>query len=297
MMFVHEHSQAVRPRRVVVLGASGVIGSALAPYLEERGIDVLRLTSRNLNLQEKDAGVQLAAMLREHDALVMLAGLPPSVGRDIKTMMHNIDMGFQVWAALARQPVAHIVYISSDAVYPRRIEEVSEGSPVEPDDAYAAMHLVRERLLETMEHVPTAILRVTQVCAPYDRHDAYGPNRFLRTAVRENRIVLFGQGEETRDHIMVEDVAAVIHGCLVHRSRGVLNVVAGRSLSFANVAGLVADHFDPMPRIDHAPRHVPITHRRFDVSAMTQAFPAIRCTSLESGIARILQQTVAAQGS
>lgn len=293
-MLTHASPEAVRPSRVVILGASGVIGQALTPYLAHRDISVAAIGSSDLDLVDPDAPECLAGLLRHDDALVVLAGIPPRRGRDLATMTQNIQMAVSVCAALSRQPVAHVIYMSSDAVYPRSVEEVSEASPVAPTDPYSAMHLVRERLFGSLGKVPVAVLRATQICALHDTHDAYGPNRFRRTARRENRIVLFGRGEETRDHIMVEDVAAVIHGCLVHRSRGVVNVATGHSLSFAEAARLVAGRFDPLPAIHYATRQVPITHRTFDVSAMTAAFPAIKCESLETGIIRIMHEAVAA---
>jgi nucleoside-diphosphate-sugar epimerase len=247
-----------------------------------------------VDLLDSDATGSLAALLRDDDALVVLAGIPPRRGRDLATMVRNIQMAVHICAALARQPVVHVIYMSSDAVYPRSVEEVSETSPVAPTDPYSAMHLIREDLFRRLASAPVAILRSTQICAVHDTHDAYGPNRFLRTARQDNQVVLFGQGEETRDHIMVEDVAAVIHACLVHRSRGVLNVATGHSLCFAEVARIVAEQFDPVLPIHYAPRQLPVTRRKFDVSAMTSAFPAIICASLERGITRIMQQTVAA---
>lgn len=257
---------------------------------------IVPIGSRELDLLRNEAPEQLARRLRPDDAVVVLAGIPLRRGRDEATMAKNVQIGIHVYEALAHRPVAHVLYLSSDAVYPRSVENVTEASPTGPSDPYSAMHLEREQLFRGLAHCPVAVLRSTQICAPHDTHDAYGPNRFIRTARQENRIVLFGGGEETRDHIMVEDVAAVIHGCLTHRSRGVLNVATGRSLSFAEVARLVADQFDPRPSIEHVPRQAPITHRRFDVSALTRAFPGFLFTTLEDGLARVMRQPIAAKG-
>jgi len=201
-------------------------------------------------------------------------------------------MGVHVCEALARRPVAHVLYMSSDAVYPRSIESVTESSTTGPSDPYSDMHLERERLFLNLAHCPVAVLRSTQISSSYDTHDAYGPNRFIRTARQENRIVLFGGGEETRDHIMVEDVAAVIHGCLVRRSHGVLNVATGRSLSFVEVARFVADQFDSKPRIESEPRKIPITHRRFDIAQLNRAFPGLSFATLEEGLSRMMRQPI-----
>jgi len=292
-MFQHEFRKAVSPQRVVILGSTGVIGRALAAYLKDRGETFAQIGSRDLDLLRDDAPEQLAGRLLPDDTVVVLAGIPLRQGRDQTTMAKNVQMGIHIFEALVRRPVAHVLYMSSDAVYPRSVEDVTESSPTGPSDPYSAMHLERERLFLSLAHCPVAVLRSTQICAPHDTHDAYGPNRFLRTARQENRILLFGQGEETRDHIMVENVAAVIHGCLTHRSRGVLNVATGRSLSFSEVALLVADQCEPKPRIEHAPRQMPVTHRRFDVSAVGLAFPGFSFTTLEDGLARMRWQAVA----
>jgi nucleoside-diphosphate-sugar epimerase len=282
-MLIHASPEAVRPPRVVILGATGVIGRALALYLKDRDEATVPIGSRDLDLLRDDAPEQLAARLSPDDAVVVLAGIPPRRGRDLATMVKNVQMGIHICAALARRPVAHVLYMSSDAVYPRPGEEVTESSPTEPSDPYSAMHLIRERMFRGLISVPVAILRTTQVSAFDDTHDAYGPNRFRRTARQEGRIVLFGRGEETRDHIMANDVASLIHLCLMHRSHGVMNVATGRSLTFAEVADIVSAGFDPAPLIEHAPRQIPLTHRRFDISACARAFPGFTFTPLESG--------------
>jgi len=287
----------MRLSRVVILGASGVIGRALTPFLVDRGVSVATVESSELDLLDPDAPRRLAGLLRHDDALVVLAGIPPRRGRDLATMVRNIQMAINVCAALSRQPVAHIIYLSSDAVYPLSVEDVSETSPVAPTDSYSAMHLVREDLFRRLVSAPVAVFRSTQICAVHDTHDAYGPRRFLRMAMKEKRIVLFGRGEETRDHIQVEDVVALIHACLMRRSQGVLNVATGRSLSFADVASLVAAQFDPPPEIQYAPRQLPVTHRTFDVSALVRAFPEMSLTPLEAGLARIVRQVASTRSS
>ena len=296
-MIEHTSREIMRLSRVVILGASGVIGRALTPFLLDRGVSVAALESSDLDLLDPNASRLLAGRLRHDDALVVLAGLPPRRGRDLATMVRNIQMATNVCAALSEQPVAHVIYLSSDAVYPRSVEEVRESSPVAPTDSYSAMHLVREDLFHRLAKAPVAVLRSTQICAGHDTHDAYGPSRFLRMAMKENRIVLFGRGEETRDHIQVEDVVALIHACLRRRSQGVLNVATGHSLSFSDVASMVAAQFDPPPDIQYTPRQLPITHRTFDVSAMIRAFPEMSLTPLEAGLPRIVRQFASTRSS
>ena len=46
-----------------------------------------------------------------------------------------------------------------------------------------------------------AILRPTLIYGAGDPHNGYGPNRFRRLAATGKPIILFGEGEERRDHV------------------------------------------------------------------------------------------------
>jgi nucleoside-diphosphate-sugar epimerase len=120
-----------------------------------------------------------------------------------------------------------------------------------------------------------------------DTHNSYGPNRFRRAAQKEGKITLFGGGEETRDHIHVDDVAALTVRCLAHRSTGTLNVATGTSHSFYQVAELVAKQFKNAVEIVKTPRTNSVTHRHYDVTNAIKAFPDIRFVSLDDGVASV----------
>lgn len=290
MLLTHIESQPIIPSRVVIIGASGVIGKALTRLLLDREVPVLTLSSADINLLNSSAAEQLAHVLYPTDSVVVLSGLPLTRGRGLEMMVANVEIGLTIAEAVAHMPVAQVIYMSSDAVYPRRIEKVHELTDTEPSDPYSAMHLLRERIFSNLRSMPVALLRSTQISSSDDAHDAYGPNRFRRTMFAEQRIALFGKGEETRDHILVQDVAAVIHRCLIHRSQGIINVATGRSLTFAEVANIVASQGSLITKIEDLPREVPITHRRFDTSLFQKMFSDFQFTPLEHGEAEIQER-------
>ena len=286
-MLTHTHSGAVAPSRVVVLGGSGLIGRNLVASLTSDGVTVLSLGSRDIVLDGDGAGDALAARLQPSDALVFLSAVTRDVSGSAETMVRNIRMGINVAEAVSRIGVRHLVYLSSDAVYPFGDAPVTESSCAEPSDTYSAAHMAREITLRTETDVPLCVLRPTQICAPDDTHFAYGPNRFRKQAIEEGKITLFGEGEETRDHIMIDDVIRLIRLCLDHASTGTLNVATGRSLPFGEVAGIVASQFNPVTPIVTSERRRPITHRRFDVANLKAAFPDFTPVSVEQGVAGI----------
>jgi len=271
---------------VVLLGARGFIAGAIFRSLSAQGFSVLPLGRPDLDLLKPESVGTLAAALHHDDAVVMLAALTPDRGRDIGTLMKNLAMMEHLCAALAKTGCAHLVYFSSDAVYGLGPSRVTEETPAAPQDLYGAMHLARELLARAVAGVPILVLRPTQVYGAGDTHNSYGPNRFRRAAREDGRIQLFGGGEETRDHIHVDDVAAISMRCLMHRRTGTLNLATGRSVSFRGVAELVARQFAKPADIVSVARSGPVTHRHFDVANLIAAFPDIRFIALDEGVAR-----------
>ncbi len=294
-MITHQNTQPEKPARVVLLGARGFIGAAIRHQLEAQKVPVLALTSAELNLADAAAADKLAGLLRPSDAVVMLAALTPDKGRDIATLMKNLTIMQSLCTAVEKTGCAHLIYFSSDAVYNTAISRVSEETPASPQDLYGAMHHTREVMARSLPKVPVLVLRPTLVYGIADTHNSYGPNRFRRVAQKDGKITLGGGGEDTRDHIHVEDVAALTVRCLLNKSVGTLNVAPGVSKTFYEIAELTAKQFPSGVEIIKTPRANPVTQRHYDVTNLIKAFPDFRFIAAEDGIARVHQE--AAQAS
>ncbi|HKI93560.1 MAG TPA: SDR family oxidoreductase, partial [Gaiellaceae bacterium] len=204
-MLTHAHD-ASTPARTVVLGSRGFVGSTLVARLTKLGWPVEPISSQDVDLTAEGAGAVLAARLRPDDAFVYLSALTPDRGRDAATLERNVRMARHAAEALAAQPVAHLVAISSDAVYADDANPVRETSCASPSTLYGAAHLAREVILADAcraAAIPLAVLRPAALYGGGDTHNSYGPNRFVRTARGDGRIALFGEGEEQRDHVFV----------------------------------------------------------------------------------------------
>ena len=102
----------------------------------------------------------------------------------------------------------HVINISSDAVYSDSKKPLNENSLTYPESLHGLMHLNREILLrQVVDHKYFVTLRPTLIYGSEDPHNGYGPNSFMRLVKSNKNIKLFGEGEELRDHVYVEDVA------------------------------------------------------------------------------------------
>lgn len=294
-MITNLHASPRKPARVVVLGAGGFIGGATARRLRSEGIEVAALGRDSCELLAADASTRLTAELRPDDALVFVSARAPV--KNVAMLMENIRMGEAVCAALQQQPVAHVVYVSSDAVYKDLAEPLSEYSCAEPGSLHGAMHLTREVMLRSEFAGPLAFVRPTLTYGIDDPHNGYGPNRFRRLAAEGKGVVLFGEGEEQRDHVAVDDIAELVLRLVLHRSTGIVNAVSGDVVSFRALAEFIATQFTPSVAITRSPRTGPMPHnglRPFAPSAALAVFPGFKFTPWREGIAAMCAQTPAA---
>ena len=286
-MIKHLAAETFAPTRVVVMGAGGFVGSAITKHLKQHGIPVLGLIPENLNLLENDASQRLADLLRPNDTLVVISAIAPCKNNSM--LLQNIIMMYAVCSAIEKSPTSHVIYFSSDAVYADDAKPLTENSCAEPGTLHGGMHLTREIMLKNCCTAPLAILRPSLIYGAADTHNGYGPNQFRRLAADGKDIVLFGEGEEQRDHVFIDDIAEIVKLVVIHRSEGVLNIATGNVASFRKIAEMVASHFGPPPAIKTTPRKGLMPHkgyRPFDVSALRQAFPEFNCTLLAEGLTK-----------
>ena len=200
--------------------------------------------------------------------------------------MANLRMAENVCAALAEVRPGHVVYISSDAVYREAEPFIDERGPADSSSLYGMMHALRERMLmATVAATPLAVLRPTLIFGPGDTHNSYGANRFMRAAASDRRITLFGEGEEQRDHVFVDDVVRLFQAVLERRSSGVLNVVTGQSVSFGDLARKVAAIAGNVAIEAKLRTAGPILHRHYDATALFRTFPEFQFTPRDEALA------------
>jgi UDP-glucose 4-epimerase len=292
-LLAHLEKSPRLPSRTVVIGAGGFVGAAIARRLAREGGEVVALSRREVDLLAPDASRRLAALLKPGDAVVAAAARAPC--KDIAMMVDNMVMTRAMIDALREARVSHVVNISSDAIYADEPLPLSETSPAAPTSMHGAMHLAREIAFVSAVNTPTAMLRPTLIYGADDPHNGYGPNRFRRLANANEDITLFGEGEERRDHVFIEDVAEIALRVLTHRSQGALNIATGTVHSFRSVAEQVVALAPNKVRISGSPRNGPMPHngfRPFDPTAASVAFPDFTFTQLETGLAKAQSEGV-----
>jgi nucleoside-diphosphate-sugar epimerase len=242
-----------------------------------------------LDLLADGASATLKSLLKPADSVVMVSAIAPA--KTVTMLMQNLKMVEAVCAALAETDIGHLIYISSDAVYVDDANPVTERSACAPSTIHGMMHAARELMLKSATKAPVVLLRPTLIYGAADPHNGYGPNRFRREAQKGGPIMIFGEGEERRDHVSVDDVARVTALALTHRSAGALNVVTGVSTSFHDIAQMIAMQYGVTVKSQPRPGPRPhLLHRFFDITDCYKAFPTFHYTPLADGLERACRE-------
>jgi nucleoside-diphosphate-sugar epimerase len=280
--------------KVVLLGATGFLGLAIGGHLTGTGADVHGFSSRTLNLTDRAAFGVLDALAGPDTTVIFASAVTPDKGRTVDALDANLQMAMNVGRYLEGHPFRNVVYVGSDAVYPMSDDVVTEASPVEPADFYALAKYAGERVLANVcatAKIPLVIVRPTGVYGAGDTHNSYGPNRFLTQIHNERKVSLFGEGDDIRDHVYVDDVAAAVVGLAASDATGVFNVASGESRTFGSVVEQL-QALSPVPfEVVNLPKSGGTSRRDFDVSRLRQALPGWQVTPFEEG----LRRTVAAR--
>lgn len=288
-MLEHGDIEGSPPERLLVVGAGGFVGGAIADVAQADGVEVLAVGRSDVDLLTPEAPDKLAELIRPGDAIVAAAAIAPVKNLDM--LRENIVLFGSITDALNSRAsdIAYVLNISSDAVYADEPVPLSEIAPAAPESYHGIMHLAREVHMNSTLQVPLASLRPTLIYGAGDPHNGYGPNKFRRQAAAGEDITLFGEGEERRDHILIDDVAALAWLMVKHRSTGVLNAATGNVATFREIAEFVSSLFAAPVAIKGSERTGPMPHngyRPFDNKAVSHAFPSFRFTPLEDGLKR-----------
>ncbi|HNC24027.1 MAG TPA: NAD-dependent epimerase/dehydratase family protein [Opitutaceae bacterium] len=304
---------------ILVTGAAGFIGSHTTDLLLAEGHRVVGVdnfrTGRRENLtgasrqsgfefHELDVAVPgaLAGLVARSrpEAIIHLAALvsvQESIANPELNFVLNVQATQLVAEAARLHQVRRIVFASSAALYGDTADlPVREGAVKRPVSPYGAAKLASEDLL--LGHAATYGLTVR--CQRY--FNVFGPRQdpsspysgvisiFARRYAEGKPVMIFGDGQQTRDFIAVRDVARanLLAATRPGLASGAANICTGRSTSLLDLAAVFGRHHPGVPGPLHAPaRAGDIVHSLGapDVAAAELGFNAR--TTVADGLAEL----------
>ncbi|GGP36876.1 NAD-dependent epimerase/dehydratase family protein [Saccharothrix coeruleofusca] len=236
--------------RVLVTGASGYVGRAVAAQLAFSGHEVVPFTGDVRDARAAEAAVRGA------DAVVHLAArarVRESFERPVEH--YDVNVGGTLNLLRARPPV--FLLASTAAVYgTSRTGVLTEDTPRDPASPYAASKAAAEDAVAWAARAG-AVLRLFNVAGGGDRDDTRIVTRACEVAAgRLPSLEVYGDGSAVRDFVHVRDVARafalVLERC--REGHAVYNVGATPA-SVADVLGAVERVSGRPPAVRRRPAH------------------------------------------
>jgi UDP-glucose 4-epimerase len=221
---------------ILITGGAGFIGSHLCDALLEKGYAVRILddlsTGKRSNLQLGHPQLELiegdvadAALVARAVAgcqavvhLAAVASVQASVEDPVKTHQSNFIGTLNVCEAMRQHGVRRVLFASSAAVYGNNGEgqSIAEDTPKAPLTPYAVDKLASEQYLDfyRRQHgLEPVVFRFFNIFGP--RQDPSSPysgviSIFCERATSGKPIMVFGDGEQTRDFLYVGDLVQVM---------------------------------------------------------------------------------------
>ena len=275
----------MQKKKIVIIGGTGFIGNSICRMLKKDKKKFLSLNSKNCDLLKKSAINILKRNIKNGDVVIFVSAIAPCKNQE--QFQKNLDMLMPLMHALKDKKISHLVYISSDAVYKDSKNKLNENSLVEPNSIHGLMHQTRENLLKLSFYKKLSIIRPTLVYGPLDTHNGYGPNYFARKALVNDNIKIFGNGEEIRDHVYVEDIANLVEKIIKKKLIGIFNAVSGDPVTFFKLAKLIKEKLNSKSKIKKIKRKGPMPHngyRCFDTSILKKKIKKFTPTKYRDGI-------------
>jgi UDP-glucose 4-epimerase len=301
--------------KVLVTGGAGFIGANLCRKLvQQRKHDVVVLDNLSTGLRSNLAGLDVdlrvgtvldadavLAACRNADSIVHLAGVP-SVPRSLDNPRHSHDVnvtGTLTVLEAARLARTHVVIASSSSVYGcNTVLPKSEDLVCMPTSPYGVSNLAAESYAmayQTSFGQRSVAFRFFNVFGPLqDPSHAYAAvvPAFILAALKGEKLMIHGDGEQSRDFTYVDSVVGVLAEAVTRQvtSDHAVNLCFGTRISLNDLVAVLSDVLGRRLGVEYRqPRAGDIRHSQGSSVALRKLFPATSPVGLRPALLRTIE--------
>ncbi|MFS0654012.1 dTDP-glucose 4,6-dehydratase [Bacillus sp. 179-C3.3 HS] len=234
-----------------------------------------------------------------YDAIIHFAA-ESHVDRSIESaepFIHTNVLGtYRMLEAVLKGKAKKLIHISTDEVYgdlDRDEPAFTEQTPISPNNPYSASKASSDLLVKSFIHthqLPAMITRCSNNYGPYQHEEKFIPT-IIRKALNGEKIPIYGDGQQIRDWLYVEDHARAIQQIVESGTTGqVYNIGGGNEKTNLDVTKKILTHLgishDQIAFIQDRKGH----DRRYaiDASRLKRELGWTQATSFDEGIEKTI---------
>ena len=246
---------------ILVAGATGLAGSAIVRELTRIGRSVVGISSKDVDLLDRDATFDYLKKLKPNaviDAAAKVGGISANNNYPVEFLSENIRIQTNLIDAAHSAKVEKFVFLASSCVYPKNCpqpikeEYVLTGALESTNSAYAMAKLAGIELIKAYRkefgHRWISVMP-TNLYGPNDNFDLESSHVFpalIRKFIEAKKsnadsVKLWGTGKPKREFLHVDDLAKAIIVCLDNYDADQqINIGSGIDLTVAELAEKIA---------------------------------------------------------
>lgn len=243
-------------RKILITGASGFIGQALCHQLGDTSADEIVLFDGDL-LDTND----VEKFFTSHGLFDQIIHLVGTFGDDLTKLYRlNVEALYNLISCALTQGQTKIIFTSTGAVYgDAKDAPLVETDPLEPNTAYGLSKKWAEDVIyyfHQIQGLNYTILRFPNVYGPGSTKGVI--YNFTSSIENNHSITLFGDGEQSRNFLHVEDAARAIITALDYPKNGVFNISTQKSYSLNNIIDKLKEKYEFT--VEHKPANNNLRH-------------------------------------
>ena len=247
---------------ILVAGSTGLVGSTVIEEYQKRGISVVGINSRDVDLTDRTATFDFINTLKPSliiDAAAKVGGIMANATYPVDFLSRNLQIQTNLIDAAHNANVERFIFLGSSCIYPKECAQPIKESylltgPLEKTNApYALAKISGIQLIKSYRSqygkkwisvMPTNLYGPRDNFDPITSHVLPGMvNKFIAARNSNSQsVALWGDGSPTREFLIAADLAnALIFLSDAYDSDEIINIGTGIETSIKELANLIAD--------------------------------------------------------
>jgi len=291
--------------KILVTGGAGFIGSNLVPHLAEFGHDVVVLDDLSCGQPAPTARPRvrfrrgdfldlttLGECLDGREVVIHLAamsGVMDSVADPAACFATNVEGTFRLLDMARRCGIKQFVNASTGgAILGEAAPPISEAMAPMPLSPYGASKLATEGFCSAYlgsYGLRCLSLRFSNIYGPHSAHKKSVVAAFIKRALRDEPLIVYGDGTQQRDYLYVGDLVRGIAAAIDRGATGTFQLGSGRPTALLTLIQALETICGCKLDVRYAPRRNAEIHSTWcDIGKATSEFAYTAPTTLVQGL-------------